>query len=636
MPTGRVRRRPARADLHLLPPRPSARAPGGPDPAHALGPQHRRDRAGVPGQRADDVAAAGASEAEDPRGRASPSGCRRLRRCRPGWPPCSGVLYLVFNQGYSGSASLRRRGARARPRPRPADARRARGHGSAGVDAAARGTQPGSSRRAGRADPAGGAATAPTGSADLIAEGVRMLDAGVARCGVAGPYQVQAAIAACHATAASFEATDWHEIASLYELLAAMTPSPVVELNRAVAVAMADGPMAGLELLEPLDQTLSGFYLLPATRADLLRRSVPASRRPGSPTGTRWSWRPARPSVATSSAGWQRFPDPGCRSSRFPVRRWPTRTSSIGGTGMLLADKAVLVTGANRGIGQALVEEALRRGAKRVYAGTRQPLAALGSTGHAADAGRDRASSRSRAAVERVESLDILVNNAGVGALRRPRRPCRARAAPRRQPLRHLRRDAGLPAVADPVSRGAIVNVAVAGGRRRRAGACRPTRCRRRRRSRCRSRCARSSPAGRERARRPDRPGGHGHVARPRRPEGLARVGGAGHPRRRRARARRTSSPIPCRRPWRASWRSSAPRTLEARTRHSSKPSPSRREQHDRHAAGGPGPWRADGDARARRRLLGRRDPADARRDGHGRRAPRSGRSRPSSPCGCR
>ena len=89
----------------------------------------------------------------------------------------------------------------------------------------------------------------------------------------AGPYQVQAAIAACHATAESFDATDWHEIASLYELLAEVAPSPVVELNRAVAVAMADGPVAGLELLEPLDQTLSGFYLLPATRADLLRRS---------------------------------------------------------------------------------------------------------------------------------------------------------------------------------------------------------------------------------------------------------------------------------------------------------------------------------------------------------------------------
>jgi RNA polymerase sigma-70 factor (ECF subfamily) len=88
-----------------------------------------------------------------------------------------------------------------------------------------------------------------------------------------GPYQVQAAIASCHATAAGPADTDWATIARLYTLLAGLLPSPVVELNRAVAVAMADGPAAGLRLLDALDPAgLAGYHLLPATRADLLRR----------------------------------------------------------------------------------------------------------------------------------------------------------------------------------------------------------------------------------------------------------------------------------------------------------------------------------------------------------------------------
>ncbi len=88
-----------------------------------------------------------------------------------------------------------------------------------------------------------------------------------------GPYQVQAAIASCHATAAGPADTDWATIARLYTVLAGLIPSPVVDLNRAVAVAMADGPAAGLHLLDALDPAgLAGYYLLPATRADLLRR----------------------------------------------------------------------------------------------------------------------------------------------------------------------------------------------------------------------------------------------------------------------------------------------------------------------------------------------------------------------------
>ena len=106
-----------------------------------------------------------------------------------------------------------------------------------------------------------------------IEDGTRILDAALRR-GRPGPYQVQAAIAACHATAANPADTDWPEISALYGELARLAPSPVVELNRAVAVAMADGPAAGLELVAALDASgaLRGYHLLPATRADLLMR----------------------------------------------------------------------------------------------------------------------------------------------------------------------------------------------------------------------------------------------------------------------------------------------------------------------------------------------------------------------------
>jgi RNA polymerase sigma-70 factor (ECF subfamily) len=108
---------------------------------------------------------------------------------------------------------------------------------------------------------------------DAIDEGVAVLDAAIRR-GQPGAYQVQAAIAACHATAPEPAATDWAEIAMLYRELSCLVRSPVVELNRAVAVAMADGPEAGLALVDALDASgaLDGYHLLPATRADLLRR----------------------------------------------------------------------------------------------------------------------------------------------------------------------------------------------------------------------------------------------------------------------------------------------------------------------------------------------------------------------------
>lgn len=89
-----------------------------------------------------------------------------------------------------------------------------------------------------------------------------------------GPYLIQAAIAACHATALDATGTDWEQIAALYRELLRFVPSDIVRLNRSVAVAMADGPAAGLALVAEIEASgaLAGYYLLPATRADLLRR----------------------------------------------------------------------------------------------------------------------------------------------------------------------------------------------------------------------------------------------------------------------------------------------------------------------------------------------------------------------------
>jgi RNA polymerase sigma-70 factor (ECF subfamily) len=106
-----------------------------------------------------------------------------------------------------------------------------------------------------------------------ISEGVAVLDSAL-RYRRPGPYQIQAAIAACHVTAASADQTDWAQIAALYGRLAELLPTPVVELNYAVAVGMARGPAAGLALVEALAAAgkLAGYHLLPATRADFLRR----------------------------------------------------------------------------------------------------------------------------------------------------------------------------------------------------------------------------------------------------------------------------------------------------------------------------------------------------------------------------
>ena len=108
---------------------------------------------------------------------------------------------------------------------------------------------------------------------DQIAEGVALVERALASRRF-GPYTLQAAIAAVHAEASSTAATDWGQIAGLYDALLRIEPSPVVELNRAVAIAMRDGPLAGLELIDAIIARgdLTGYHLAHAARADLCRR----------------------------------------------------------------------------------------------------------------------------------------------------------------------------------------------------------------------------------------------------------------------------------------------------------------------------------------------------------------------------
>lgn len=106
---------------------------------------------------------------------------------------------------------------------------------------------------------------------DMIDEGLAVLDRALG-AGVPGPYQVQGAIAALHARAPRPEDTDWSQIAGLYAVLYRMQPSPVVELNRVVALAMADGPITALPLLDALEERLNRYHLFHSTKADLLRR----------------------------------------------------------------------------------------------------------------------------------------------------------------------------------------------------------------------------------------------------------------------------------------------------------------------------------------------------------------------------
>ena len=189
------------------------------------------------------------------------------------------VLYLLFNEGYSASAGaeLVRQGlcteairlARTLATLMPDEPE------AVGLVALMLLHH---ARRAARVDATGGVVTLEDQDRDRwdtseIADGLQALDDALRHDRV-GPYQLQAAIAACHASAGDAADTDWAEIVRLYGRLGRLVPSAVVELNRAVAVAMADGPTAGLELVEALEASgeLAGYHLLPATRADLLRR----------------------------------------------------------------------------------------------------------------------------------------------------------------------------------------------------------------------------------------------------------------------------------------------------------------------------------------------------------------------------
>ena len=108
----------------------------------------------------------------------------------------------------------------------------------------------------------------------LIRRGLAALERAEALGGAFGPYALQAAIAACHARARTPEETEWERIVALYDALAELTPSPVIELNRAVAIAMAFGPAAGLELVDELtsEPALERYHWLPSVRGDLLEK----------------------------------------------------------------------------------------------------------------------------------------------------------------------------------------------------------------------------------------------------------------------------------------------------------------------------------------------------------------------------
>ena len=194
-------------------------------------------------------------------------------------PGVLGVLYLLFNEGYSATAGadlIRQnlsaeaiRLARVLDRLMPDEPE------TAGLLAL---MLMHDARRAARLDADGEIVTLEDqdrGKWDAaeVGEGVSVLDAALRR-GRPGPYQVQAAIAACHVTAARAADTDWAQIARLYGQLAQFLPTPVVELNRAVAVGMAEGPEAGLALAGELEASgkLAGYHLLPATKADMYRR----------------------------------------------------------------------------------------------------------------------------------------------------------------------------------------------------------------------------------------------------------------------------------------------------------------------------------------------------------------------------
>lgn len=139
----------------------------------------------------------------------------------------------------------------------------------------------------------------------LIRRGLAALARAEQLGGALGPYALQAAIAACHARARTAAETDWERIAALYDALAQIAPSPVVELNRAVALAMAFGPAAGLELVDALtsEPSLKGYHLLPSVRCSASappRAPLSRRRQPGRRNAPRLPVDPMRPARARS------------------------------------------------------------------------------------------------------------------------------------------------------------------------------------------------------------------------------------------------------------------------------------------------------------------------------------------------
>ncbi len=190
------------------------------------------------------------------------------------------VIYLIFNEGYSATAgddwmrpalcdeALRLGRVLAGLMPKEAEV-----HGLAAL------MEIQASRLRARVDAHGDPILLPDQDRSrwdhlLIGRGLAALDHTESLPGAFGPYTLQAAIAACHARAATVEETDWARIAALYDALATIAPSPVVALNRAVAVGMAFGPAAGLELVDALleEPALAHYHLLPSVRGDLLAR----------------------------------------------------------------------------------------------------------------------------------------------------------------------------------------------------------------------------------------------------------------------------------------------------------------------------------------------------------------------------
>ena len=190
------------------------------------------------------------------------------------------VVYLIFNEGYSASAgeqlirpelmeeALRLGRILAELLPREAEV-----HGLAAL------MELQASRTRARISPSGDQVLLLDQDRSrwdwvLVGRGLTALERAYATGGAIGPYTLQAAIAACHARARVAEDTDWERIAALYDGLAQLMPSPVIELNRAVAVGMAFGPQSALEIVNRLREEpgLDGYYLLPSVRGDLLEK----------------------------------------------------------------------------------------------------------------------------------------------------------------------------------------------------------------------------------------------------------------------------------------------------------------------------------------------------------------------------